>query len=79
MSAAIAKMLSRRSVRKYKADMVPGEMLDEIAKAGTFAPSGAGKQSAIIVVVKDKATRDRLSELNARSWERRQTPFTGPR
>ena len=63
MSTAIEKMFSRRSIRKYKTDMVPDEMLNEIAKAGTFAPTGMGKQSPIIVVVKDKHTRDCLNSM----------------
>ncbi len=77
MSTAIERMLSRRSIRKYKSDMVPDEMLNEIAKAGTFAPTGMGKQSPIIIVVKDKKTRDRLSELNAKVLGVDTDPFYG--
>lgn len=77
MSTAIEKMLTRRSIRKYKADMVPDEMLHQIAKAGTFAPTGRGVQSPAIVVVKDKDTRDRLSELNARVLGTNTDPFYG--
>jgi nitroreductase len=77
MSTAIEKMLSRRSIRRYKSDMVPDEMLNEIAKAGTFAPTGMGKQSPIIVVVKDKETRDKLSELNAKALGVNTDPFYG--
>lgn len=57
--------------------MVPDEMLDEIARAGTFAPTGMGKQSPIIIVVKDKETRDRLSELNAKALGVNNDPFYG--
>lgn len=77
MSTAIERMLSRRSIRKYKSDMIPDEMLNEIAKAGTFAPTGMGKQSPIIIVVKDKDTRDRLSELNAKVLGVDTDPFYG--
>jgi len=77
MNTAIEKMLSRRSIRKYKSDMVPDEMLHEIAKAGTFAPTGMGKQSPLIVVVKDKETRDRLSQLNAKALGVNRDPFYG--
>ena len=77
MSTAVEKMLSRRSIRRYKADRVPDEMLNEIAKAGTFAPTGRGKQSPIIVVVKDKDTRNQLSELNARVLGTNTDPFYG--
>ena len=77
MSSAIEKMLTRRSVKKYKADPVPEDILRDIAKAGTFAPTGMGRQSPVIVVVKDKATRDRLSELNAKVLGSNSDPFYG--
>jgi nitroreductase len=77
MSTTIEKMVSRRSIRKYKMDMVPDEMLNEIARAGTFAPTGMDKQSPIIVVVKNKETRDRLSELNANVMGTNTDPFYG--
>lgn len=77
MSTAIEKMISRRSIRKYTSDMVPDEMLNEIVKAGTFAPTGRGKQSPIIIVVKDKKTRDRLSQLNAKVLGVDTDPFYG--
>lgn len=77
MNAAIEKMISRRSIRKYKAEMVPDDMLELIVKAGTFAPTGMGRQSPVIVVVKDRQTRDRLSELNAKVMGAKIDPFYG--
>ena len=77
MSTAIEKVLTRRGIRQYKPDMVPDEMLKKIAEAGTYAPTGMGNQSPIIVVVKDKATRDKLSELNAKVMGRDIDPFYG--
>jgi len=77
MNAAIEKMISRRSIRKYKADMVPDEVLAQIVKAGTYAPTGMGKQSPVIVVVKDRKTRDRLSQLNAKVMGASIDPFYG--
>lgn len=77
MNAAIEKMLSRRSIRKYKPDMVPGDIVDQVVAAGTYAPTGMGKQSPVIVVVKDKKTRDLLSELNAKVMGAKIDPFYG--
>ncbi len=77
MSTAIEKMLSRRSIRKYQPQMVPDELLNEITRAGTFAPNGKGLQSAIMVVVKDKAVRDKLSGLNAKIMGKDIDPFYG--
>ncbi len=65
MNEIIDNIKTRRSVKKYKSDPVPQELVDMIAQAGTYAPSGMNKQSAIILEVTDKSTRDKLSKINA--------------
>lgn len=74
---AYQMMLERRSIRQYKPDMIPRDVLDRIIKAGTFAPSGMNRQSAIIIAVTDKTVRDRLSRLNASIMNRDGDPFYG--
>ena len=44
MENVLEQLKNRRSVRKYKADMVPQEILDQIIEAGLYAPSGKGQQ-----------------------------------
>jgi len=61
----MSAILERRSCRAYKPDPVPEEVLAEILKAGTYAPTAMGKQSPIILCVTNKDLRDRLSRLNA--------------
>mgnify|MGYP005798944867 CR=1 FL=1 len=75
----IEAMISRRSIRKYKPDMVPRDVIDEIIKAGTYAANGRGHQSAIIVAVTDPGLRDRLSEMNCKigGWNPDFDPFYG--
>ena len=73
----IANMLTRRSIRKYKPDMLPKETIDEIIKAGTFAASGMNKQPSIIVAVTNKELRDRLSAMNAKIMGINTDPFYG--
>ena len=41
----------RRSIRKYKAEQIKDEELNAILEAGTWAASGKGLQSAVMVVV----------------------------
>ena len=65
MSDLMNEMLTRRSVRKYKPDMVPQEILEQIVEAGTYAATGMGKQSPIILAVTNRELRDRLSRMNA--------------
>lgn len=62
---AMENMLTRSSVKKYKSQQVPKELLDKIIEAGLAAPSGLNKQAAIILAVTDKQVRDELSKLNA--------------
>ena len=62
---AMQAMLTRKSVKKYKPDMVPKELIEQIIAAGLNAPSGLNKQSPIILAVTDRQVRDELSKLNA--------------
>ena len=79
MNDVIRAMIERRSIRKFKPDPVPGELLDQIIEAGLYAASGMGKQSAIIVAVTRKSLRDRLMEMNRAigGWPGGFDPFYG--
>lgn len=78
-SQVLSLMQSRRSVRKYKPDMLPKAVIEQIVTAGTYAASGMGKQSAIIVAVTNKELRDRLSVMNQEigGWKKGFDPFYG--
>ncbi len=58
-------IFARRSVRLYKDQAIPGEMMEEIIKAGTAAPSGSNSQPWRFVVVTDKGMREKLAKLAA--------------
>ena len=79
MNAVLEQIKSRRSIRKYKPDPVPQEILDQIIEAGTYAASGKGQQSAIIVQVTDRETRDKIADWNRRTggWPEGHDPFYG--
>ena len=64
MNETIQNIISRRSVKKYLDKPVPTELVEQVVKAGTYAPSGMNKQSAIILAVTNKEMRDRLSRIN---------------
>ncbi|MBQ9133445.1 MAG: nitroreductase [Clostridia bacterium] len=70
-------MLTRRSVKAYKSDAVPKELIDRVIEAGLYAASGRNKQSAIVIAVTDKAMRDRLSKMNAAVMGAEIDPFYG--
>jgi nitroreductase len=52
----------RRSVRKFREDAIPDEVLLEILEAARAAPSWANTQVCRYIVVKDQAIREKLGE-----------------
>ena len=70
-------LLNRRSIRRYKEDQVPDELLDQVLTAGLFAPSGMNRQNIVMVAVRDKQTRDQLSRMNAAVMGSDRDPFYG--
>lgn len=77
MNDVLETIKSRRSIRKYKSDMVPQDKLEKIIEAGTYAATGMGKQSPIIVAVTNKELRDKLSAMNAKIMGVNSDPFYG--
>lgn len=70
-------LLTRRSVRKYSDCPVEDEKLDKVLTAGLFAPTGMNNQLPVLVAVRDKATRDELSRMNAAVMGASGDPFYG--
>ena len=64
MNDTLKVLEKRRSCRNFKPDMIPEETLEQIVRAGTYAPTGMGKQSPIILAMTNKELRDQLSEEN---------------
>ena len=68
---------TRRSCRAYLPDPVEDEKLNAILEAGTYAATGMGRQSPIILVVKDPEVRAKLQKLNAAAMGMDIDPFYG--
>ena len=77
MSEAMNMLLERRSCRAYKPDMVSKDVIEQIVKAGTYAPTGRGLQSPIIIAVTNRELRNRLSAMNAAIMGVETDPFYG--
>ena len=78
MSEVLTKLQTRRSIRKFKSDMISKDILDEIITAGTYAASGRNMQSPVIVAVTNQEIRDKLSKANAEVMGNPDTdPFYG--
>lgn len=54
---------SRRSTRKFKEDMVPESLLEQVIEAGRFAPSGGNSQTTHFIVIQNKEILDKLAVL----------------
>ena len=77
MNDTLKVLESRRSCRAFKTDMITDEELQAVIKAGTYAATGMGKQSPIIIAVTNKEMRDRISAENAKIMGTDMDPFYG--
>ena len=77
MSDTLITLKTRRSCRAYKPELIEEEKLNAIIEAGTYAATGMGRQSPIIIAVTDKAMRDKLSKMNAAILGADMDPFYG--
>lgn len=77
MKETIQDLKARRSCRKYQTKQIKEEELNGILEAGTYAPTGRGAQSPVIVAVQDKETIAKLSKMNAAVMGSKDDPFYG--
>ncbi|MGF1710274.1 nitroreductase family protein [Vibrio kagoshimensis] len=56
----LSHLHSHRSIRQYKSQEIPQEVLDEVLQAGIRASSSGNMQSYSIIVTKDPAIREKL-------------------
>jgi nitroreductase len=79
MSKVLEAIKTRRSIRKYKNDAVPQDILDKIIEAGLYAASAKGNQDTIIIQVTKKELRDEIAKMNCKigGWEENFDPFYG--
>lgn len=78
MNETLNVLETRRSCRNFdKEKMVSDADIQAIVKAGTYAATGMGKQSPIILAVTNKELRDQLSKENAKIMGVNTDPFYG--
>ena len=79
MNEIIKAMKERRSIRKFKPNMVSKKDIDEIIEAGLYAANGMGRQAVITVAVTNKELRDKIAEDNRKigGWNKGFDPFYG--
>lgn len=78
MNETIQTIKTRRSCRNFDPAKMPSQdVLQQIAEAGTWAPTGMGRQSPVIIVVTNRQLRDRISRMNAEILGTTTDPFYG--
>ena len=77
MAETLTTLKTRRSCRAYKPEPIEEKKLNAILEAGTYAATGMGKQSPIILAVTNKELRDKLSRMNAAVLGADMDPFHG--
>ena len=78
MNETLKVMETRRSCRNFDPEKAVSEAdIQAIVKAGTYAASGMGKQSPIILAVTNKELRDKISAENAKIMGTSIDPFYG--
>jgi nitroreductase len=53
-------IIGRRSIRRFKKDMVKDDIIMKVIEAGTWAPSAGNLQSWEVVMVKNSETKEKL-------------------
>ena len=77
MNEVLESIQTRRSVRSFLPKQVEPALLDAVLEAGTYAPTGSGKQSPVIVAVQNPETVKQLSRMNAAVFGGTSDPFYG--
>lgn len=77
MNETLNNLKTRRSIRSFLTRQVEKDLLEQVLEAGTYAPTGGGRQTPVIVAVQDEAMIKQLSRMNARVIGNDSDPFYG--
>ena len=64
LESCIDLLLTRRSIRRFKPDPVPDEVIRKVLDIARYAPSAANRQPWDVVVIKDRPKIEELSKLH---------------
>ncbi len=70
MNPVLENIKTRRSVRSYKPDPVPKELIEKVLEAGNYAPTGNNRQAWRFVVVTDDEMRGKLYDTAYANWKK---------
>ena len=61
---AMEAILTRRSIRKFKSQVVSDDLITQLLKAAMYAPSAGNQQPWHFIVVKDRAFLDEITKIH---------------
>jgi F420 biosynthesis protein FbiB-like protein len=64
-----AFLRTRRSIRRFKADLIPDSVIENILTTATFAPSAHHRQPWRFAVIKDLPTKIKLAQAMANKFQ----------
>lgn len=64
MQDILELLKNRRSIRSYKPDAIPDELLNRVLEAGLYAPTGMGRQEVIILKITKEEVVRKLGYIN---------------
>ena len=73
----IKALMERRSIRSYKQEQITDDELRTVLEAGTWAPTGMGRQDPWIVAVQNPDLLKKISRMNAEIMGTEMDPFYG--
>ena len=76
-NAVITALAQRRSIRAYKPEQITDDELKTVLEAGTWAPTGMGRQDPWIVAVQNPELLKKISRMNAAFLGTDSDPFYG--
>ena len=76
-NTVIAALKSRRSIRSFKPEQITDDELKTVLEAGTWAPTGMGRQDPWIVAVQNPELLKKISRMNAAFLGVDSDPFYG--
>ena len=77
MNEVLKSLETRRSIRSYLPEQIRDEELNQVLEAGTYAPTGMGRQSPVMVAVQKPELGKKLSQMNAAVMGSADDPFYG--
>jgi nitroreductase len=61
-------MYSQRTLRRYKPDPVPDELITKLIDAAIRAPSGGNRQPWSFIIIRDAASKQKIGEWYLDAW-----------